>query len=435
MGEEKIVETPTKTAADAQSVADKAAKKASFFDEEFEASLQVSIDKDAGKEPVKSADQDKKTEIKIEAVKTDATTQAIDTKPKPITDDLPSALLKKQEPLKTDDAKKDVSAEERQKLLDEQTKGMTPKAAERFKKIESRAYEAEQRAKALEAEKEKAKLEFQKQIEEAKITASKSDNTEVLALKKQLEELDSIVSKAALVEHPAFKARYDNRIIAEIERVKKSVPQDVADELIHLLTLPESTKRNEQVSNIADKLDGIATTKVMNALDAIDRLQSERAAELTNWKENKIHLEADQVRKSEIDSAKLKEIQDIAWSKGVQLVSAPDSELEVFQKITGEEEWNAAVDERLAKVKKIFTNPNIPHEAMVEIMSRAIAAEDYRRMYFAQRVLVAKQQEELAALKSASPTVESSSGGDAIEDNDDFITAAVRGSVKAGAIK
>lgn len=432
---EQVIETPTATARDLKAKTDAAVaavQGGGFSDPEFEKSLQEAIDKDNGisnQTPNPEADPEPSPDVKI-AAKPEAKKTEI--KPAPGTD-LPTALLKKQEPKKEEAAS--ATADERQKFLDEQTKGMTPKAAARFKMIEGRAYEAEQKAKKLEAERAAEKIEVQKRIEEAKAAIPNQSQTEVEALKKQLEEMDAIVKKANIESHPGFKASFDQPIASEIESVKKVVPADIADDLAHLISLPESARRNEKILQLTDKLDSITQQKIYRSMVEVDRLQAKRSSELANWKENHVHAEAYDIRKQQENAAKMKEIQDVAWAKGIGIVSSPEDGLEVYQKVEGEDEWNAAVEERMVKAKKLLNNPNIPPEALVEIAARAVATDDYRRMFFAQRSLVQKLSEELEAARSANPNVDGSAASGNETDNDDFITAVTKGAVKAGGVK
>lgn len=438
--EPSIKETPTAMSARLKAETDAAAKAVSgggFDDPEFSASLQAAIDKDSGKIPEKPAADDGKEKADADI----AAKAAAEKKPAiTIPGDIPPELLgEKPAEIKADKPAADEATKaeaERQKFLEEQTKGMTPKAAERFKKIELRAYEAEQKAKQIAAEKDAEKAALQKQIQDFALKASKTDQpSEVEAMKKQVEEWQAIVEKSAIQEDPRFKARYDGQISSEIEETKKMVAADNSGELAELMAIPVSKKRNERIKEIIDGLDDLDRIKVLNAVAKVDRISSEKASELSRWKENKIHVEARLVQEREVEMAKQKEIQQVAWDRGMTAVASPQTGLEVFRKAIGNDEWNAKVDGRVAAVQKMLANPNIPPEHLVEIVARSVASEDYRQMFLAQRILVQKMAAELAELKKAEPDAAEAGGGEgAAEDKDDFVTAAVKGSLKAGGL-
>jgi hypothetical protein len=419
-----------------------------FNDPSFLDELQAAIDKDAGKEPsspaataTSQAEQAaaQKTADDAAAVAAQAKNTKVEAKKAPESgDEIPAALLgEKPKDDKKAEPATDQTEADRLKFIEEQTKGMTPKAADRFKKIELRAHEAEQAAKKIQLERETEKTTLQKQIEELNQKAlAKPDDAEINRLKKQVEDLDAIINKAALQEHPKFKAHYDGQILSEIEKVKKLIPAENADELAGLLVLPESKKRNERITEIVEGLDDIQKTKVLSSLDRVDRLASEKADELAKWRENKIHIEADAIRQQQEASKNVQEFQLVAWTKGIEAVSSDDRGLEVFKKLNGDDAWNATVDNRINEVKKILTNPNIPPEKLVEIAARAVAVDDYRRMFLAQRALVSRLREEIEGLKVAEPDAGDGGGSDgAATDTDDFITATIKGTIKDGALR
>lgn len=438
-GQEKIVESPTSMAAKLKADTEAAIKGVAgsgFDDPEFDESLQAAIDKDLGKKPEsKAPEQVADPEKKPDEKPANRSKSEPDPKPEDIPAELFGEKPKDAAPAKTEEESKAES--DRQKFIEEQTKGMTPKAAERFKKIELRAYDAEQRARKISEERESEKAALQKQIDALKIEAAakKEDPAEVSALKKQLEEMESVVARTSLAEDPRFKAAFDGKIAAEIEKVKKLVPSENAEELSQLFAIPESKKRNDRITEIVESLSGIQQTKVLAALERVDGLATEKAAQLANWKENKVHVEARTIREREEDQARNAEIQKVAWSKGMEAVSSPENGLEIFRKVGGNEDWNSAVDERAAKVKKILSQ-NLKPEDIVELAARAVGAGEYRNLFLAQRMLVKKLNEELSALKTAEPDPGDDTGdvGDP-EDRDDFVTAAAKSALKGGVLR
>lgn len=441
-----VTETSTALAADLKAKTDAAVAAVTgggFDDPEFAASLQAAIDKDAGKEPSKpdsgtaarEAEKAAAQKAGDDAAAVAAKAKTDKTVAKTVPGDIPSALFGEK---KEDKPVTDTSEADRLKFIEEQTKGMTPKAADRFKKIELRAYEAEQKAKKLEQERESEKVAIQKQIEELNLkAATKADEAELAKLRKDLEERDAIIEKAALQEHPKFKAAYDGQIAIEIEKAKKAVPSEKADEIAQLLSLPESTKRNDRITEIAEELGEIQKTKLLASLERVDRLASDKAEQLSKWKENKIHVEADVIRQREAHASNTQEMYKVAWTKGMTEISSPDKGLEVFRKVDGEDEWNAGVDARIVQVQKLLLNQNRPPEELVTIAAKAVASDDYRRMFLAQRAVVRKLAEELENLKAASPNPgdDGGDGGSGIEDSDDFVTAAIKGVIKSGAVR
>lgn len=439
---ETITETPTAAALALKATNDAALKQVAgggFDDPSFEAEMQAAIDKDLGKAPEKrEPEPDAKAAAEKAAVDA-AAAKAAEKKLPPVDDGIPPALMgEKPTAEKKVEPTPEAAEAERKQYIAEQTKGMSPKAAARFETIEARAFKAEQTARKLEAERVAEKAAVQKQIEEInQQAADKVDEAEVVKLRKQVEELDAVVQKSSLQEHPNFKAKYDGQISTEIEKVKKVVPTENADELAQLLSIPESKKRNERITEIANALEDIPKLKLLAAVERVDRWASEKSDELSKWKENKVHIEASAIRDREIDSAKVAEIQKVAWTKGMDVVSAPQTGLEVFQKADGYDDWNAKVDARVATVKNLLLTKNPAPEKMVELVARAVAADDYRQMFMNQRIKLQQVTAELEELKKADPNAGDTDGDPSggAEDKDDFVTAAVKASVRAGALR
>ena len=423
-----------------------------FKDPEFEKSLQEAMDRDAGKlpaEPVvepppvaKQPDPAAQAEAATKAAELAAQQEEL-RKIQELAGDIPATLLGEKPPEKkvvlADDA---TRLAERQKFLDEQTKGLSPKASERFKAIEAKAWESEQTARKLAAEREAETSALKKQLDElAKKAATPPDTSEAEKLKKQIEEMDAIIKQRDLLEDPRFKAHFDGRIDSELEEMKKLVSADNADELAQLVLLPESKKRKERIKDMVDGLDDLDRIKVLRRIDNVDELKSARAKEIADWKNNRIHVEAkkleDQKTQQEKDRLKLEATQKEAWSLGLNSITSPERGLEVFRKLEGDDAWNAKVDSRLATVQKVLASELRPDQ-LVEIAARSVAVDDYRKMFLAQRMLIQKLSTELASLKTVQPDAADDGGGAPSVDETSgmsFVQAAVHGAVKSGALK
>lgn len=440
-GKDTVHEIQTATATKLKAVTDAAVKAVvtgGFSDPEFEAEMQAAIDKDNNKaaaEPAKPSAPAKPAAVDKPADK--PADPATPPKKVDITSDIPGELLGEKktvqpEPKATDDA---AAESERQKSIEEQTKGMTPKAAERFKKIEARAYEAEQKAKKFEVELSAKEEALKKKL--AEVEVKPADTSEVDRLRKQVDELDALIIKNAMQEHPGFKAKYDSVIEKEIAAISKLVPAEHAEEVAQLAQLPDSKKRTERFNEIAETMEGLTKTKFLSGIVAVDKVAAARAEELTNWKDRKVHLEADEIRKREVDQAALQNIQKVAWTKGMENVMSPEGGLEVFRKTEGNDDWNAKVDARAEAVQKLLVDINkMPPEKFVELAARSVAVEDYRNLFLAQRMLNQKLTAQIEELSKAGPSTADTSGEDfGVEDKDDFISAVTKRSQKMGILK
>lgn len=440
---EPVIETPTGITGDIKSQTDAALKEVQgggFDDPAFDAALQAAMDKDAGKVPEAPPEVPPKTQQPTPEAAAKAAELAAQQEElrrlQEAAGDIPPALLgeKPPETKPVDDA---TAAAERQKFIDEQTKGMTPKAAERFRKIENRAWEAEQKARKIEQEREATAASLKKQLAELEARAAEKKDIPAPdeALKKRLEELEELVSKTAISEDPRFKAKYDAPVEANLQKIKELAPADAADELAALAVMPKSKKVEERILELMDGLTDLQKRRIESVIVKIEETMAEKADRLKRWKEDKVHVEAEEIRKRETQQAELEVKRKVAWSNAMNALTS-DNGLEVFRKLDGNDAWNAKVDARLAQVQQQLAS-ELPPERVVEMAARSLAADEYRKMFLAQRVLVSKLSQELAALKQAQPDAGEDGGGAAgpVDDNRSFVDAAVEGTVKAGGLK
>lgn len=434
----ETTETPTGMTGTIKAETDSALKEVQgggFDDPGFDAALQAAMDKDAGKvsqEPPVTQ-QTTTTEPAAKAAELAAKQEEF-RKLQEAAGDIPGALLG-EKPKETAKAPDETAAAERQKFIDEQTKGMTPKAAERFKKIETRAWEAEQKARKIEQDQAASAAELKKQIAELSAKAAEPKNDDTEKLRKELERLQEVVTKNDLLNHPAFKDTYDVPIANELEEMKKLVTPESGEELAQISFLPDSKKRKERIKELVDGLDDLDRIKVLTSIAKVDELNSRKAKELKNWKENRVHLEAKELEKQQVEQASRANHQKVAWTNAMAVITSPDKGLEVFRKLDGNDAWNAKVDARIAQVQQQLSG-ELPPERVVEMAARSLAAEEYRKMFLAQRILVTRLSEELASLKQAQPDAGDDGGsGGPVEDNRSFVDAAVEGTVKSGGLK
>lgn len=347
----------------------------------------------------------------------------------------------------TEPPKQEQTDAERQKFVEEQTKGMSLNASERFKAAYKREEEAIKKAKEferkvadLEASNKKAVEEFQAKLQAAAAPKELED------LKKRVAELDEQLEKRALLDHPKFKAAFDNKIEAWIDVAKKYVGQEKAGEVAALLRLPDSTERNNKIDELAEGIEASLTkTKFLNLVNEIDKVAADREEKVTQWKENKRLLDEQEARERAKQNEQngqrqrqtAEQLNNI-WNDTTQRLTSKESELEWYQKIDGNENWNKQVDERLRHVRAL-AEEDMPPDKMYELSALALAAPMYRRMFLDERSRNMKLTGEIDSLKGAQPNpgAGGSGGGDdsGSVESDDYITAAERQLVKQGHLR
>lgn len=413
----------------------------------FGEELQAAIDRDLGKTkeppPPAPAPTPPPAPAPAPTAKPDPTQ-----KPTESSDPIPAELFGTPPKTQTQEPPKpDQTDAERQKFVEEQTKGMSLNASERFKAAYKREEEATKKAKEFERKVAELEAANKKAVEElqAKLQAAAAPK-ELEDLKKKVTELDEQLEKRALLDHPKFKAAFDNKIEAWIDVAKKYVGQEKAGEVAALLRLPDSTDRNNKIDELAEGIEASLTkTKFLNLVNEIDKVAADREEKVIQWKENKRLLDEQEAR----ERAKIQEQNghrhrqsveqlNAVWNDTAQRLTAKESELEWYQKIEGNENWNKEVDNRLRHVRAL-AEEDMPPDKMYELSALALAAPMFRRMFLEERSRTMKLASEIEALKGAQPNpgagggVSGEDGG--VSEDDDYITAAERQLVKRGDLR
>lgn len=385
------------------------------FDSGFDAEVDAAIARDAGVPA---------PEAKPEKVELPKATKADKAEAKPSIVDIPEALLSKKDKA---EAKAEVDGE-REKAIKEQTAGMSQKAADRFRAIEAKAHAAEQ--KAARAEKlEKELADAQERLKGA------LDTTAADALKKQFDEMSELLDKNAITEHPRFKAKFDIPLAKEIATAAKLVSKEAGPEVEALLSLPETAQRNRRLNEIAGELEEVERGKFIKAIDNADRLSTERAGEVANWKVNKTRLA--EVTEAEKQQAVGHQKATIEKALKTVLPRFTDDEkgVELFRKVDGNDEWNRVVESRLDNVRKL-TAADLSKEDTAEMAAWAVSGSEYRKLFLTQRVLVARLQEEIASLKEGEPGLGTGTGtGGDDDESGSMVDIIARMAQKAGAVR
>ena len=140
---------------------------------------------------------------------------------------------------------------------------------------EKRAQEAADKLAKLEAELATAK------------TAAPPDYD---AVKKELDdtkrvagELDEVVRRNYVQDHPGFKARFDAQINQHIETARRIVGPEKSDAVARILRLGDQEIRDQRLAELVDDLPPLAASRLSALLNTLESVQSERQAQIDYW--------------------------------------------------------------------------------------------------------------------------------------------------------
>lgn len=300
--------------------------------------------------------------------------------------------------LNPDEAK---PAPEVEKEIAEATKGMSEKAAERWKKVHERATSAEKQVAELTSALTKVK-------------APQVDTEQLEALKKQNAELDEIVKRTAIEHHPKFKAHYDDGKEQLISTAKDIVGEKLAKDVEKLLRNPS----DEAFDKLQEEIGSFNAAQVAAIASQIKKLDTERAHELKNSK----------AAYSEVMKRQQEQAQEQQERHVKQLESAAEKAIKgaaqeiVFREAEGEDDWNKGVQERLQNIRNIVKDDLNPTDK-AQLAMQAMAGHKYRELFHAQVQVIRALKNELKGMKAAEPAPGSSNGSSGLtpqEDNMDY---------------
>lgn len=309
-----------------------------------------------------------------------------------------------------------AKAPEVEKEIAEATRGMSEKAAERWKKVHERATVAEKQVAELTSALTKVKV-------------PQADTEQLETLKKQNAELDEIVKRTAIENHPKFKAHYDDGKEQLISTAKDIVGEKLAKDVEKLLRNPS----DEAFEKLSEEVGSFNAAQVAAIASQIKKLDTDRAKELKNSKAAFAELSKRQQEQAEEQQQRYEKQVENATDKAIK--SAADEI--VLKEAEGEDEWNQGVKERIGEIRNIAKADLNPQDR-AQLALQAVAGRKFRELFHAQVNVIRALKDELKSMKAAEPTPGSGSGGGGMtpqEDNMSYADKIVRDAVNNGLLQ
>jgi hypothetical protein len=312
---------------------------------------------------------------------------------------------------------------------DKPPEGLTEKASARFQELANRA-------KASEAWRKEHEVKLKTYEEElTKLKSAKpADTEEVAKLRQERDELDAALKQTAIERHPKFKAAYDDRINDYVTSAKKIVGEKHTAAITAILSDPDAEGASEAYEKLAEEVGPFKANQLAMIATNLRQTKSERERELANWKSNSEAMaQSEKATAMQAEKARLSEIEHHV-NKAMTEVTREDSDLYVFRKIDGENEWNAGVEQRISEFKNFATKSLTPAD-QVELSKRAAAAAGAFEMLAEIVPQFRALQSEMEAIRASTPGFGggSGSGGVAHDPNKSYADQVVEAAAAAGA--
>lgn len=256
----------------------------------------------------------------------------------------------------------------------------------------------------------KEAAEFRAQLEEArktpKTTADQiAEREQMTKYQSRIAELEETIERAHFQSSPRFK------------RLSEGAAQAITDAKSYL----EGTEVDGAIVDAASRATGAKRIRILEDaglspaviaavaphLAEADRLNREQSVALENSKGLREQWEREEAARQQHAEASIRAEEDRIFNETGEKISKV---FEPFQKIPGNDKWNAAVDALEARAKE-FYNGKMSYEDIAEIARYGVGARTLHRMYHVLREENKTLKERLGKMSVAQPNGGGANGG------------------------
>jgi len=249
------------------------------------------------------------------------------------------------------------------------------------------------------AETDKLSAELKARNEELTHFKAHTPSLEMERLKKERDELSDQVRILNVVEHPKFKAYFQEKANGILKSAKAAVGEENATKIERLLAAPDSDDRSNAIDAIMDTLGPSRATRLANCVAKWSDMEDERTTEIGRARDNYNMLQEQQRTQQDQVRAKYKTAFELAMAKA----SDPAEGLAPFQTRADDHEWNQGVEKRRALANAIYSS-NLPPEDLAKASLWAAAGPALAESAAAVLEQLSKVKAELASVKGATPS-------------------------------
>lgn len=226
-------------------------------------------------------------------------------------------------------------------------------------------------------------------------------------LKKERDEFDKTLRTVAVENHPKFKQYFDGKINEQLALAEK-IGGDKGKEIVELLKAPESSWRDQQLSDLMTTLNSLQSTRIGAIQNTLDSIQSERSAAIAKAKESH-----DQILQQEQGKAKERQQQAETLFNSISAgLQDPKTGLPAFQLRDNDQKWNDSVKARVESARALLFGQQEP-QTMIKTALDAVAFPAVLEQARALLDENAQLKTQLKELQSTQPTVEHARNGTA----------------------
>lgn len=225
---------------------------------------------------------------------------------------------------------------------------------------------------------------------------------QLTAIQKERDDLRARLEAVAVEKSPRFEAQFKPRFDAAVQQAKAAVGPEKAAKIEQLLSMPESSWRDEQLDQvIQDMGTTLRATKLTQAVADVDRLNAEkvqlaqRGSEV--WKQ----------WNQEATDAQQRQVQE----RNAQATNTFESELAIWKGATELSEDEVSI------ARNVFSGNGMTYKDMANAAMWGVVGPRMAQAALADKARVTELESELARLRGAQPGIKPDGSG-AIPDTD-----------------
>lgn len=226
--------------------------------------------------------------------------------------------------------------------------------------------------------------------------------SEMESLRKERDTLSDRLKELDVERHPKFKAYFEEKVNTVHNQVKQIGGKEYGDKLVNILKLPASDWRTAQLEEIFKRLTPIHQTQLGAVLVDAEKIDAERASEISKAKENyqKFQLQQQEAQRKTVEQQRT--LVERTFNHVINEATDALEGFHVFQRREGDEAWNRQVDELIGAARRIY-NRQLDLPELARAATWAAAAPVILQDALAKAQEIAALQKELVALKAARP--------------------------------
>lgn len=240
-------------------------------------------------------------------------------------------------------------------------------------------------------------------------TAEASTTKELEAIRKERDELSEKLAMLNVVEHPKFKAYYEGKRNEQVD-VAKRILGDRAQQFEQIIAMPDSQWKDEQLTELVADMTPIQQGRVAAIVNELSRLDTEKANQIANWKQNREALQAEEFKQKQAAEAKQAEFAKQMTGEFESHLSKMQDKTDgivAFQKREGDEAWNSAVDKRIEYARALF-NGKVDKKGALQAIVNAAAFDGVLQHAIALQQEVEKLNGMIKGMQASNPTIRAS---------------------------